>query len=460
MHKKKTKHRSIVVFFIKIVLTIVPLLIFSYTYSYRRYYKHAVFWDRGNYVFLLLYTAILVIFITMYGGYRLRQSRTRELVFSFGFACLLTNGLTYFIMSLIARELLNPWALILTAAVQCIAETFLYILCRLAVSWLEPPEAVLCLLNEEEDDGWLSAKFDKRRTRFTVDRIIRSDLPEEELFRTINHYDVILLGAVEKELRERLLGYCYEWNKSVLLKPDMKDIMLGSAESIIMSDMLLYELNTRGADKGYLAAKRALDIVVSLLGLIVTSPIFFVTAIAIKKQDGGPVFYRQTRLTQNGREFQLTKFRSMVVNAESVTGAVLAGKTDNRITKVGRFIRATRIDELPQLLNILKGDMSLVGPRPERPEFYEKYCAEYPEFAYRLKVRAGLTGYAQLYGKYNTGFADKARLDVAYIQKASLLWDLQLIFYTLKIIFIKESTEGVEKNPQADENKEETVSVE
>ena len=134
----------------------------------------------------------------------------------------------------------------------------------------------------------------------------------------------------------------------------------------------------------------------------------------------------------------------MVVNAESATGAVLAGKSDSRITKVGAFLRATRIDELPQLLNILNGDMTLVGPRPDRPEFYQKYCAEYPEFAYRLRAKAGLTGYAQLYGKYNTTFADKALLDMYYIQKASFLWDLQLIFYTLKIIFVKESTEGVD----------------
>lgn len=172
--------------------------------------------------------------------------------------------------------------------------------------------------------------------------------------------------------------------------------------------------------------------------------------------DGGPVFYRQVRLTEGGREFRLIKFRSMIVDAESRTGAVLAGKTDGRITPVGRFLRAARLDELPQLWNILRGDMTLVGPRPERPEFYEKYCAEYPEFSYRLKVKAGLTGYAQLYGKYNTTFADKARMDMYYIQRASLLWDLQLILYTLKILFIRESTEGVPAREE--EEKQETLS--
>ena len=205
-------------------------------------------------------------------------------------------------------------------------------------------------------------------------------------------------------------------------------------------------------DTPYQAAKRTLDIVASALGLVILSPLMLGAALAVKLQDGGPVFYRQVRLTRGGKRFYLTKFRSMIVNAESATGAVLAGKSDPRITKVGEFLRATRMDELPQLWNILKGDMTLVGPRPERPEFYEKICAEYPEFDYRLKVKAGLTGYAQLYGKYNTTFEDKARLDMYYIQHASFFWDIQLLFYTLKIIFIRESTEGVEeKKPQSEE---------
>ena len=229
----------------------------------------------------------------------------------------------------------------------------------------------------------------------------------------------------------------------------MTDILVGSASSIIMSDTLLYDLNTQETDAVYQVAKRALDIVASALGLVVLSPLMLFAAAAVKLQDGGPVFYRQLRLTRGGKKFYLTKFRSMIVNAESGTGAVLAGKEDSRITPIGKFLRASRMDELPQLWNILRGDMTLVGPRPERPEFYEKICADYPEFDYRLKVKAGLTGYAQLYGKYNTTFQDKARLDMYYIQHASFFWDLQLIFYTLKIIFIRESTEGVDENQQS-----------
>ena len=169
------------------------------------------------------------------------------------------------------------------------------------------------------------------------------------------------------------------------------------------------------------------------------------------------MFYKQKRLTLNDREFEVLKFRSMIVDAEKQTGAVLASGNDPRITKVGRFIRATRLDEIPQILNILKGDMSLVGPRPERKVFSEEFCQTIPEFAYRTKVKAGLTGYAQIYGKYNTVPYDKLRLDLMYIENYSILLDIKLILLTLRIIFSKDSTEGVEKLEELENLKKETL---
>jgi exopolysaccharide biosynthesis polyprenyl glycosylphosphotransferase len=194
--------------------------------------------------------------------------------------------------------------------------------------------------------------------------------------------------------------------------------------------------------------KRLFDIVVSFLMLAILSPFFLILAIAIKIDSRGPVFYRQKRMTQNGREFDILKFRSMIPNAEKHSGAVLASENDPRITKVGRFIRSTRLDELPQLLNILKGDMSIVGPRPERQEIADRYRRELPEFDYRLKVPGGLTGYAQIYGKYNTTPADKLRLDLIYIENYSLLLDIRLMLLTLRILFTRESTQGVKEEPK------------
>lgn len=437
---------------LRVLLALIPALLFFYTYVH--HYPSATFFMRGNVLFFVVYLAILVLFMTIYGSFSIRKYRTRELVFAFGLSCFFTDTIAYFIMCMIAQSILPPKFAILTMLAQCLIEVGLFILARILADWLEPAAPALLIVPEKGAEESVRNKFDRRRTHYYIDRVASADMPWDELCGIMHTYGTVMLLPMEKELRRRIVDDCYWHGVEVLLKPDMQDIMVNCADTVIMSDMPLYAVHTGSYDRSYLAAKRTLDIIASVCGLIVCSPIFLGVAIAIKAQDGGPVFYRQKRLTLNGKPFYLTKFRSMVVNAESVTGAVLAGKSDSRITKVGAFLRATRIDELPQLLNILSGDMTLVGPRPERPEFYEKYCAEYPEFAYRLRTKAGLTGYAQLYGKYNTTFADKALLDMYYIQKASFHWDLQLIFYTLKIIFVKESTEGVETTPQDPEKKE------
>ena len=167
-------------------------------------------------------------------------------------------------------------------------------------------------------------------------------------------------------------------------------------------------------------------------------------SIAIKAYDGGPVFYKQCRLTKDGKTFMVHKFRSMKVDAEKDGVARLStGDKDDRVTPIGHFIRKVRLDELPQLLDILKGDMSIVGPRPERPEIAAQYEKELPEFALRLQAKAGLTGYAQVYGKYNTTPYDKLQMDLMYIAKPSFIEDLRIIFATIKILFMPESTEGI-----------------
>ena len=426
----------------EISLALVPALLFYYTYIH--HYPRANFYMKGNVLFFVVYSAILVLFMMIYGSFSIRKYRTRELVFAFGLSCFFTDVIAYFLMCMIAKALLPPKYVILTLLAQCLIETGVFILARISADRLEPTAPALLIAAEEDAEESVRNKFDRRRTRYYIDRVVSADMPWEELCEIMHSYTTVVLMPMEKELRRRIMDDCFWHGIAIMLKPDMQDIMVNCADTVIMSDVPLCAVHTGNHDRGYLTAKRVLDIVASVCGLIICSPIFLAVAIAIKIQDGGPVFYRQKRLTLNGKPFYLTKFRSMVVNAESATGAVLAGKSDSRITKVGAFLRATRIDELPQLLNILNGDMTLVGPRPERPEFYQKYCAEYPEFAYRLRAKAGLTGYAQLYGKYNTTFADKALLDMYYIQKASFLWDLQLIFYTLKIIFVKESTEGVD----------------
>ena len=426
---------------INLLLTAIPVWIFYYAYI--RFYKDATFWGRGNYLFTLIYAFMMILFLSVYSGYKVRQYRTRELVFSFALASAITNFIMYFVMCLIARNMLQAWGVLLATLAQWITAMGIYVLARIVLPMVEPAMPMLFIRQEEMEDR-LAGMFDTRRSRYKVCSSISADLNWEDMKNAMAPYTAVLIGDMAPQMRRDIVSYCFRTGREALLLPDMSDVVLCSASPLMMGDSLVYDLKTQGMDRTYRTVKRLIDIVASTLGLVLLSPLMLGTAIAVKSQDGGPVFYRQERLTKGGKRFMLTKFRSMIVNAESGTGAVLAGKEDARITKVGKFIRSTRIDELPQLWNILKGEMTLVGPRPERPEFYEIICREYPEFDYRLKVKAGLTGYAQLYGKYNTTFAEKARLDMYYIQHASLLWDLQLLFYTLKIIFIKDSTEGVD----------------
>ena len=226
------------------------------------------------------------------------------------------------------------------------------------------------------------------------------------------------------------------------MTPKLSDILIKSSETNHLFDSPLFMLRNNGFTFEQRVVKRIMDIVISMIVLIITSPIMLVTAIMIKVYDGGPVMFRQERCTINGKVFKIHKFRSMIVDAEKNGQVIPATEKDPRITPIGSFIRKTRIDELPQMLDILEGNMSVVGPRPERVEHVKAYTEDIPEFAYRLKVKGGLTGFAQIYGKYNTTAYDKLKLDLMYIQNYSILMDIRLIFMTIKIMFMKESTEG------------------
>lgn len=253
-----------------------------------------------------------------------------------------------------------------------------------------------------------------------------------------------MIGDIPSHERNVFLKYCFENNKRCYCQPKISDIMIMSSEKIHMFDTPLLLFRNCGLTVEKQVIKRIFDIVCSSVMLVVLSPLLLLIALLVKCYDGGPVFYKQERLTKDGKVFFVYKFRSMRVDSEK-HGARLAMKGDSRVTPVGKVLRNIHFDELPQLFNIIKGDMSLVGPRPERPEIAAEYTKEIPEFPYRLKVKAGLTGYAQVYGKYNTTPYDKLKLDLTYIENYSFILDLQLIATTVKILFQKENTEGVEK---------------
>lgn len=261
----------------------------------------------------------------------------------------------------------------------------------------------------------------------------------------IECYDAVLLNDLPSFAEKKLLKSCFERNKRVYVVPKISDIILKSSQDINLVDTPLFLCRNLGIRPWKLVVKRGLDLVLSSIAVIILSPILIITAIAIKLEDGGPVFFTQERVTDHERRFRILKFRSMIVDAEKDGRPHPAGEKDDRITKVGQIIRAYRIDELPQLFNIIKGDMSIVGPRPERWEHVKKYTEEIPEFVYRFKLKGGLTGYAQVYGKYNTSALNKLKMDLIYITNYSLALDVQIVFETIKILFLKESTEGFDQ---------------
>lgn len=259
----------------------------------------------------------------------------------------------------------------------------------------------------------------------------------------IEPFEAVLLYEVPANLRSKIFAYCVQEQKIVYVTPRIDDIFLFGFENSHMLDtpLMRYGISAQGNREGYVS-KRFWDILISLLMLLVFSPFMILAAIAIRAEDGGPVFYKQKRCTLHGKEFEILKFRSMIVDAEAAGEAIPCKSGDRRITKTGRVIRATRLDELPQLWNILKGDMSVVGPRPERVEHVRKYTEMIPEFSARLQVRGGLTGYAQVFGKYNTTAEDKLKMDLMYIENMSLWMDMKILFLTVKTMFLPESTEG------------------
>jgi exopolysaccharide biosynthesis polyprenyl glycosylphosphotransferase len=303
----------------------------------------------------------------------------------------------------------------------------------------------------------LKLKMDTRRDKYHINKLISVEKGFDAICEEIVKYDAVIINDVPPQIRNDLLKFCYRNSIRAYVVPKISDIIIRGGVNITSFDTPL--LLTKGVPLTVpqRMMKRALDIALCLIALVLTAPVMAVIAIAIKLEDGGPVFYRQKRATIGGKEFDILKFRSMIVDAEKEGFSIPATGKDPRITRVGNVIRACRVDELPQLLNILKGDMSIVGPRPERLEHVRKYGEEVPEFMYRLKVKGGLTGYAQIYGKYNTTPYDKLRLDLMYIENYSILLDIKLILMTIRILFSKESTEGFEKQQQNEQRLQEML---
>jgi len=278
-----------------------------------------------------------------------------------------------------------------------------------------------------------------RKAKLHIHYVIPSDEIEKAFKRLKDVDEVFISDNVSDEDKMKVITECLALKKTVYIVPRLFEISLSSARMVQFEDMPAFMVDRLGLTVEQRFFKRLFDIVLSFLGIVITSPLMVIIAILIRSTSKGPAIYRQTRITVGNREFKMLKFRTMYENAEEKTGPVLSSDDDPRVTKVGRVLRNLRLDELPQLFNVLKGDMSFVGPRPERPFFVEQYSRDIPEYTHRYLVKAGMTGYAQIYGKYDTSAVDKLKYDLLYIRDYSLMLDIKLILQTIKVLLGKKA---------------------
>lgn len=447
MFKRKYVKEKSVLYFFKILITCA--VAGGMYFVWVKYYNpHAPvpFYRYGNYLLLVLFAVIYVGFVKVYGGFTVGTSTVTDLMFSQIIAITFLQSISYIIFSLLSYRMVSVWPFILLILIFSAFACLWAVTVNAVYYKMHEPKKTIVVFNNI--DSYLSLKgIRSMDQRFRVVRTVNSDKTSlEELYDYMRSVDAVFLCGVPSDYRNEVVKKCIAMGKLAYIKPKISDTILGGATVIQLMNIPVFRCKRSDVSLAYSFIKRSADIVFSLCALILLSPLMIVIALAIKLDDGGPVFYRQTRLTLNGKKFKIIKFRSMKVDAEKDGVARLAGDDDDRITRVGKVIRKLRFDEFPQLLNILSGSMSIVGPRPERPEIAKEYEKTIPEFALRLQAKAGLTGYAQVYGKYNTPPYDKVQMDLMYIARQSVTEDIRLILMTLKVIFIPSSTQGVKEN--------------
>ncbi len=442
MDKNREQYKRMVKFLFSMIVLSLEMAVFWYIWI--RFYNQkmeAPYNRSGHWLMVAVYGIFLVLFNTLYGGFKVGYLRTGNMIYSQFLAAFCANIMAYLQITLLTKSFQDILPLFaMTAAELLLIGIWSFFSTRL-YRILYPPRNVVLVYGEHPVAG-LMGKIHTRNDRFVVGETIHISEGIPLIKEKIRKYEGVVICDLPSHIRNVILKYCYEKGIRAYTTPKISDVIIRSAESLHLFDTPLLLSRNHGLSFDQRVVKRAADLALSMAALILLSPVFLVTAAAIKLHDRGPVFYFQERCTKDGKIFRICKFRSMVVNAEKEGRWIPATDRDPRITPVGRVIRAARIDELPQIFNIIKGDMSIVGPRPERVEHVELYTKQIPEFVYRMKVRGGLTGYAQVYGKYNTTAYDKLKLDLMYIQNYSLLMDIGIIFKTVKILFMRESTEG------------------
>lgn len=446
---KKFQHS--ILFLFELILYVACLAAFFLLFSIDN--PEIIHMSRTAAVTLSTYAIMIVLLTAMYGRYDVGNKKARQVTFSISIATILADIITYFELSIMKTneannttfKLENIGSLLLTFLLQILVIMLMSYLGEKLYFWLNPKERCLIITSDMRDSVRVAGAMSDFAKRYEVDEIVSYE--DEKLEEKMLKADTIVLYEVPVENRTSIINFCYQNLKNIYFNPHIADILEQNSRPVIIDDISFFATRFHMITFEERIVKRIADIIISAIGIVVLSPLLLVSAICIKKNDGGKVFFKQKRATANGRVFEIIKFRTMKENV----GNYSVTKDDDRVTSVGKILRKYRIDELPQLFNILKGDMSLVGPRPEMLENVEDYTKELPEFQFRLRMKAGLTGYAQITGKYNTSSRDKLMMDLMYIENYSLLKDIQLLFQTVLVLFKAEtSTEAFDVSAESD----------
>lgn len=444
--KKREQFKRVINFFEGFIILAIHMAIFaSVWYGFYVEQLENPFFRRGDWAVIGIYGLILFLLVHLYGGFRIGYLRLMDVLYSQFLALICANIVAYVEIVLISRHYLDALPILEMTFFQVIVILAWVFICKMIYAALYPPRKML-LVCYDRDPNEMIVKMSARQDKYEICDI--ADLNEEPLegvCEMVANYEAVLIYDMPAYERNIILKRCFTESVRTYVTPKISDILLRSADSIHLFDTPLYLSRNKGLSGDQIIFKRLLDLMICLPISVLLLPLFLIIAFLIKITDGGPVLYKQPRLTIDGKIFNIYKFRSMYMDSEK-DGAQLAKKGDSRVTPIGRVLRSLHFDEFPQLLNIIKGDMSLVGPRPERPEIAAQYKEVIPEFDFRLKVKAGLTGYAQVYGKYNTTPYDKLKLDLTYIENYSFWLDIKLILLTVKILFQKDNTEGIDAN--------------
>lgn len=427
----KEQYKRIISFFSSFILLF--LLAADFMLIWYECYSDVIvlpFYRRGNWVVIAIYMILTYLFFKAYGGLTMGYLKRSDMLYSQFISIIAINIITYFQISLIGRDFMKVPPMILMTFTDFIIIALWIMINNKLYLHLYPPRKLIIVYGSRNAET-LTNKMSRREDKYMICESVNIHEDIDKIKEEILKYEGAIICDISGQIRNDIIKFCFDNSKRIYIAPKISDIIIRGGTEINLFDTPLILCRNNGLSFEQRLFKRALDIFLSLIAIIIFSPFMLVIAAAIKLGDGGKILYKQKRLTINAKEFYVYKFRSMVENAEK-SGAKLATDHDPRITPVGRFLRKTRLDEIPQFFNILKGDMSIVGPRPERPEFVEKYLKEMPEFQFRLKVKAGLTGYAQVMGVYDTSPLDKLKMDLMYIERHSFALDLRIILMTIK----------------------------